>query len=144
MVRDYTSLEKIRYGNKLDLHISVPDKIPNLLIAPLLLLPFVENCFKHGTSQMLDQPWISLHIDLNGTHMNMKLLNGKLSHETVAQNAGIGIENVRQRLELIYPGKHELTITNEGEIFIVNLRIELQKKKLSIETPVVEQTLVHA
>jgi sensor histidine kinase YesM len=144
MVRDYMSLEQIRYGNKLDLHVDIPDNTSDLHIAPLLLLPFLENCFKHGTSQVLDQPWISLQVRLYGTHLHMKLLNGKLDSATIAPNSGIGVENVRKRLQLIYPGKHELIITNEEEIFIVNLRIELQRKKITVENPVVEENLLHA
>ena len=68
--------------------------------------------------------------------MQMKLLNGKASE---AQKndfpSGIGIQNVQKRLDLIYPGKHELTITNEEDIFIVNLKIELEHIKKKIKLP---------
>ncbi|MGH2564522.1 MAG: sensor histidine kinase, partial [Ginsengibacter sp.] len=58
MIEDYISLEKIRYGNRLDLHIQFPENTNELYIAPLLLLPLVENCFKHGASHILEQPWV--------------------------------------------------------------------------------------
>lgn len=130
MIQDYIALEKIRYGNKLDLDIQLPEKTNNLFIAPLLLLPLIENCFKHGTSSMLEQPWISLHITIRDTQMQMKLVNGKASTaEEKKNNTGIGIQNVKKRLNLLYPGKNSLAITNEEEVFIVNLKIELEQKK---------------
>ena len=106
MIQDYIALEKIRYGNKLDIDIQLPEKTNNLYIAPLLLLPLIENCFKHGTSNMLEQPWISLHITLDNTQMQMKLLNGKMTRNAERKDdTGIGIQNVKKRLALLYPGK---------------------------------------
>ena len=128
MIRDYISLEQIRYGNNLDIHIDLPGKTDELHISPLLLLPLVENCFKHGASSILEQPWISLQITLQGKQMQMKLLNGKTNEERKnGHPSGIGIQNVQKRLDLLYPGKHELTIANEEDVFIVNLKIELEK-----------------
>jgi len=128
MILEYINLEKIRYGNKLDLHYLVTDKTKDIYIAPLLLLPFVENCFKHGTSSMLQNPWINLTIEIKDTTLVMKLMNGKTNtNEIVPRNQGIGIDNVRQRLELLYKHKHELQIREEEEVFIVDLKIELVK-----------------
>jgi LytS/YehU family sensor histidine kinase len=118
----------VRYGNKLELHIDMPADTNDLYISPLLLLPLIENCFKHGTSQILEQPWISLHINLKGRQMQMKLLNGKSTPAIASGNgSGIGIHNVGKRLALLYPGKHELIITDEEDVFIVNLKIELEQ-----------------
>ena len=130
MIEDYISLEKVRYGNMLDLHIDLPKQTNDCAIAPLLLLPLVENCFKHGTSHVLEQPWISLHVSLQDNQMQMKLLNGKdEGQDDVQRPHGIGIKNVQKRLALLYPGRHELTITNEEDVFIVNLKIELERQK---------------
>jgi LytS/YehU family sensor histidine kinase len=128
MIHDYIELEKVRYGNELDLHVDLPQQTNDLYISPLLLLPLVENCFKHGTSQILDQPWISLHITIfKERHIQMKLLNGKSNEQAAAKtSSGIGIQNVQKRLELLYPDKHELIITNEEDVFIVNLKMELE------------------
>ena len=131
MVQDYFSLEQIRYDDNLDVHIDLPANTDNLAIAPLLLLPLVENCFKHGTSHMIDQPWLSLHITLENNRMHVKLMNGKTNEATKSNYKGIGIMNVRKRLDLLYPGKHELAITDEEDVFIVNLWLELEKLPLS-------------
>jgi sensor histidine kinase YesM len=129
IMRDYIGLEKIRYDEQFDIHIDVPEDTSNLHIAPLLLLPLVENCFKHGTSNMLEQPWLSLQIHLKEETMHMKLMNGKAKQETgVKKNGfGIGIENVRKRLELLYPEKHSFTITDEEEVFVVDLTLQLER-----------------
>jgi sensor histidine kinase YesM len=128
MISEYINLEKIRYGNKLDVHVLIPDKTENLFIAPLLLLPFVENCFKHGTSKVLQRPWINLTVELKDAILVMKLMNGKVPAMVREQSKdGIGINNVRQRLELLYPGKYDLHIREEAEVYVVDLRVELIK-----------------
>ena len=130
MLKDYISLEKIRYGNSLDVHVDVPKESDGLLIAPLLLLPFVENCFKHGASHMIDQPWVNLYISIDNDEMHMKLLNGKpVNYQSVRHARGIGIGNVRKRLDLLYPEKYSLHIQEEEDVFIVNLKLELEKRK---------------
>jgi LytS/YehU family sensor histidine kinase len=96
-----------------------------------LLLPLVENCFKHGTSHMIDQPWLSLHVTLDKERMHVKLMNGKTNEVSSNNYKGIGIMNVRKRLDLLYPGKHELAITNEEDVFIVNLWLHLEKLPLT-------------
>lgn len=135
MVQDYINLEKIRYGNRLELHLDLPEQTNGLYIAPLLLLPLVENCFKHGTSNVLDQPWINLMIAVREKQLQVKLINGKVNNPAITETEhGIGISNVEKRLSLLYPDKHELTITNEEELFIVNLKIALEQKEM-IEEP---------
>ena len=128
MVQDYVLLERVRYGNKLDVNIQVTGNTKDARIAPLLLLPFIENCFKHGASQMIEQPWVSLQITIEGDWMRMKLLNGKAPGVKVSPEGGIGIANVVKRLEYMYPERHQLVINNEEEVFIVNLRIQLDRK----------------
>lgn len=131
MVQDYISLEQIRYDDNLDVHVDLPANTNNLAIAPLLLLPLVENCFKHGTSHMIDQPWLNLHVTLENNRMFVKLMNGKFNEVTKTNYKGIGIMNVRKRLDLLYPGKHELAITDEEDVFIVKLWLELEKLPLT-------------
>jgi len=128
MIQDYINLEKIRYDDKLDLYCSFPSNTENVLIAPLLLLPFVENCFKHGASKILRNPWVNLKMELQNEMLTMKLMNGK--KERVREHngrAGTGIGNVKQRLNLLYEGRYDLQISEDEEVFVVNLRIELTR-----------------
>jgi sensor histidine kinase YesM len=126
MLVDYINLEKMRYGEKLDLHLSLPSNTGDVFIAPLLLLPFVENCFKHGTSKMRNHPWLNLKIELKSTSLVLKLMNGKKSSQGTHDGvAGKGVENVKKRLELLYKDKYELQINEDDEVFILNLSLEL-------------------
>lgn len=127
MIRDYITLEKIRYDDRFDIHIDIPADTGNLHIAPLLLLPLVENCFKHGASNMLEQPWLNLQIQLRDETMEMRLMNGKPSTPAVTSGFGIGIHNVCKRLELLYPEKHSMKVTSEEEVFVVVLTIQLEQ-----------------
>jgi hypothetical protein len=124
MIHQYLALETARYDNSLDIALQLPSRKTNLLIAPLMLLPFIENAFKHGASQMPEQPWINLHLGVKNDELSMKLINGKPPC-TGKGSPGIGIVNVRKRLELLYPGAHELQINEEEEMFIVNLKLKL-------------------
>ena len=130
MITEYINLEKLRYGNKLDVHVLTPDTAEDLYIAPLILIPFVENCFKHGTSNMLQNPWINLIVELKDNLLVMKLMNGKAPlNGNIKKPPGIGINNVRQRLDLLYKDKHDLQIREEDEVFVVDLKIELVRIK---------------
>jgi LytS/YehU family sensor histidine kinase len=137
MIKEYIALETMRYDEKLEIIMELPERTNGYTIAPLLLLPFVENCFKHGTSTIIEKPWINLHVQLNEGHLFVKLVNGKApdpvsvhAHGPLNGNGskGIGIANVQSRLDLLYPGRHELKVINESEVFGISLRVELNKK----------------
>ena len=130
MIKDYIHLEMIRYDEKLDIHVSLPGKTDDVYIAPLLLLPFIENCFKHGTSKIIEHPWINLSIELDDLTLKMKLMNGKKRKDgEELDRKGKGIENVSSRLDLLYKDKHQLEIKEDDEVFIVNLRIDLDRRE---------------
>jgi sensor histidine kinase YesM len=147
MITEYINLEKIRYGNKLDVHMLTPGKVDDIYITPLLLLPFVENCFKHGASNMLQNPWINLTVEIKDTTLMMKLMNGKVPlNENEKNNPGIGINNVRKRLELLYKNNYDLHIREDEEVFVVDLKVELVRieKKVQVDPePVLELPVAH-
>ena len=148
MLKDYINLEKIRYDSKLDIHTDFSDRTEDIFISPLLLLPFIENSFKHGTSKILVRPWINLKVDLKDNFLTMKLMNGKLSHNTNEDtHHGIGIKNVFNRLELLYPGRHELIVTSDTDVFVIDLKVELiklSKDQRKAETSSVPNTISYA
>ena len=141
MISEYINLEKIRYDNKLDVHVLMPDKTDDVYIAPLLLLPFVENCFKHGASNMLQNPWINLTVEVKDATLVMKLMNGKAPvKENEQKQPGIGISNVQQRLELLYNKKYDLKIREDEDVFVVDLRVELAKMENKQQVDVTAET----
>ena len=92
------------------------------------MLPFAENCFKHGASKTLQNPWINLTVEVEDTTLTMKLVNGKATAPEDGHNTtGIGISNVRQRLELLYKDKFDLQIREDEEMFVVDLKVDLTR-----------------
>ncbi len=126
MIRDYMALEKIRYGEEMDMSIEMQNEDSENLIAPLLLIPFVENSFKHGTSNMIVHPWVKLRITIEKGTLLFFISNSQpLTKDPHLKKGHIGLKNVKQRLQLLYPRAHELKIVSEAESFTVNLKIGL-------------------
>jgi len=130
MIQDYMALEKIRYAEQMQMTIDIEDNYTGKMIAPLLLIPFVENCFKHGASKMITEPWVKLTIYIENNKLHFTIRNSKpLSIEPVTAKGNIGLKNVRKRLELLYPGTHELNIVSEPGSYAVYLILQLQDIK---------------
>lgn len=127
MMSDYIELEKVRYGSRLDIQLEITGDYNTKIIAPLLMIPFVENSFKHGTSKMLRDPWIKLFIQADENLLHFSLANSKPADEIVNGKGGIGLNNVKKRLELLYPSNHLLTIESTVNTFTVNMQIPLQQ-----------------
>jgi LytS/YehU family sensor histidine kinase len=123
-IRNYGDIEKMRYGDKLDIDIRVTGDVNDRKIAPLMLLPFVENCFKHGASEELQQSWVKVSVDVQPHVTLIKVENNKAAENGLNRKEGIGIQNVKRRLDLIYPSQHELKIINGQETFLVILTIQ--------------------
>jgi sensor histidine kinase YesM len=126
MLKDYMSLEKTRYGDKLEMNIQVKGETDHQRIAPLLLLRFIENSFKQCSNKMIEQPWINLEINIEHEVFYMKLLNGKPMGLVSPGDDDEEMGQVKKRLQLLYPGRHEFKMVEEEEIFMVNLEIELE------------------
>ena len=141
IMKNYIDLEKERYGNKLEVSWDIEGDIKDKYVAPLLMLPFLENAFKHGTSEQLEKPWLSVDMSVKQDVLRCKIANSKNEFVSLSKN-GIGIQNVKKRLEFLYPGKHELKMNDEGNFFVVSLLIELKNKKTysAVSSPVIFQT----
>lgn len=125
VMRDYIELEKERYGNRIEISFHVEGDTSGIMIAPLLLLPFLENAFKHGTSEQLEKPWLSFDLNVKDKLIKCKIVNSKNQQLSMSQH-GIGIQNVKKRLSYLYPGKHGLKISDELDFFVVSLWVNLE------------------
>lgn len=126
LLQDYMTLEKIRYGDKLGMNLHIQGNAEGKMVSPLLLIPFVENSFKHGTSRMLSHPWVRLDIHIEEYSLEFKISNNKPEKiSDAAQKKGIGLSNVKKRLQLLYPGTHSLLISENEMSFDVILKIIL-------------------
>ncbi|GAA4316416.1 hypothetical protein GCM10023149_13360 [Mucilaginibacter gynuensis] len=129
MLKNYTDLEKLRYEDRLDLTFNISGDLQNKLIAPLLLLPIIENAFKHGTSENIGQAWININIEVSGNVLKLKTSNSKadvVQADADKHFGNIGLQNVTKRLDYLYPGKHQLKILNDDEAFLVVMEVPLK------------------
>jgi sensor histidine kinase YesM len=136
MISDYMELEKVRYGNRIAMEVNVTGDAGNKAVTPLLLIPFIENSFKHGASQMLQHPWIKMQIRVGEKSLFFQLSNSRPA-TTIQTNgkSGIGLSNVKKRLELIYPARHKLDITSSPGIFSVEMQIPVNEIKTNTTPP---------
>lgn len=121
-LKDYISIEQTRFANRVDISFQCSGVTAGTTIAPLLLLPFVENTFKHGVEE--GSGWITINLNYRDGQLFFKVENSYISKAT-PNKPGIGLMNVKRRLELLYPGRHELNITQNDESFEVELKIDL-------------------
>lgn len=121
---NYLELEKIRQGNEADIRLTVEGNADNCRIPPFLLLPLVENAFKHGISRVVQDAYLHICIRL-GDGMEVMVVNSKSHYRQQGKEGGIGLLNLKKRLELIYPGKHQLRIDDQPDKYQVLLKVEL-------------------
>jgi sensor histidine kinase YesM len=132
VLHDYINLEKLRYEERLELNMNIHIPETSFTIAPLLMLPLVENAFKHGAAETTDIPWINIDLNVRDHTMIFKISNSK-PEQAVADNEngrskGIGLLNLRQRLQLLYPARHSFTYFDEADCFIAELNVQLSLK----------------
>jgi sensor histidine kinase YesM len=122
-LQNYIDLQKIRFGNKAFIDFKVEGKIEGQRIVPLLLIAFIENAFKHGVASNPLSP-IRLLIDVEESHLHFYMQNKKHTNNRDAVG-GIGLNNVKRRLNLLYPGKYNLEIRDETDTYTVELSLVL-------------------
>ncbi|CAM1353602.1 putative two-component system sensor protein, no kinase domain [Tenacibaculum halocynthiae] len=123
LIENYLSLEKVRYGKRVQ--ISFERNIQqDVKIAPLLLLTFIENSFKHGVSQELNEAFITINISLKNNQIIFNIKNSKptVSLEKNTEHC-IGLKNIKKQLELIYPDNFDLDIENTTKFYTVTLKL---------------------
>lgn len=128
-MQDYIDLEKLRVEDSVDIKIELPEINSDYQIAPLLFVPLLENAFKHGMSISGQQPYIhfKMIIDAKDTlcFSCENLMDEEHPDDLPDKQGGIGLENVKKRLELLYPGNHEFAIDKKDQKYKVNLMIHL-------------------
>jgi sensor histidine kinase YesM len=126
LVKNYIDLEKLRYKNDVSIQFDTTGETSKKEIAPLLILPIVENCFKHGISEQTDKSWIKISLAVQNNTIKLiaeNTISTRPLEDNHRYNEGIGIDNVRRRLQLLYPGNHELEMTVNNNVYSVKLNI---------------------
>ena len=129
LLQDYIALEELRFGSRFDISVSISGNVEKYQIAPFLLLPFVDNAFKFGTGNQLDQSWISLNIFIEDSIFYFKLVNSVDSEKKSENNNidGEGLKNVKKRLDLLYNDKYSLETKRLEEVFVADLSVMLEQ-----------------
>lgn len=131
LLRNYTELEQIRYGRRLKVTLQIDGELTGIQVAPLLLIPFVENAFKHGASEQTDQANIDIQLGIKGNQLTFRITNSMASvgSEARTNKGGLGLKNVRKRLALLYPDRYNLITSADANRFMIDLTITLVLKR---------------
>lgn len=126
-IRNYLELQQLRLGHPPNIHWQIEGPVEGKRIAPLLLMPFIENAFKHGLRGNYDRAFLHIGLWVAGEELQFNVENSKplRQEDAPARTPGIGLQNTQKRLELLYPDQHQLKITDEPTTFTVNLRLTL-------------------
>jgi two-component system, LytTR family, sensor kinase len=128
-MKNYIDLMKLRLSGKVELKVDFPGTLADYHIPPLLFIPFIENAFKHGISYR-ERSFIHLLLRMEGNKVEFRCsnsLNRKSESGSDDKYSGIGLENVKKRLNLLFPDRHLLNIDSSGDVFTVLLEINLNK-----------------
>jgi len=125
-IEDYVSLEKFRFQESLQITVNKDLIDEKLEIAPMLLLPFVENAFKHG-AQIDGVVAVNINLKVDENTLNFTIENSAKNNEN--SKKGIGLENIKKRLEMVHPKNHFLEILQEEKKFRVNLKIPIKNEE---------------
>jgi two-component system, LytTR family, sensor kinase len=128
----YIDLMKLRITDKVNLTVDFPEKFDDIDIPPLLFIPFIENAFKHGVS-VRNNAFIRIGLFREGELIRFTAANSinQVRNGVPEADSGIGLENVRKRLALLYPGRHELKISDDGTAYSVDLKIHTGSQLVS-------------
>jgi two-component system, LytTR family, sensor histidine kinase AlgZ len=120
-MQNYISLEKLRLSDKVKIQFNIEGDIDNARITPLILITFLENAFKHGVTNTAKESWIAINLNCAGNKLSFSVANSKPPTPRTDEKSGIGLQNVKRRLELSYPGKYHLSMTDMPAEYRVQL-----------------------
>lgn len=123
-LKAYIELQHLRFGDDISIHFDIKNLDNILTIEPMLLIPFVENAFKHGVG-MIVNPTIDINLQTTNNHLVFEIKNKVNRQFTQIKDSasGIGLNNVKRRLELLYPNNHKLMINDDADFYKVRLEI---------------------
>jgi LytS/YehU family sensor histidine kinase len=124
-INNYVDIERIRQGNNAEILFDVNGDMGSQLIVPLLLLPLVENAFKHGVNTIINQAYMHVKVTVDGNDLEIDVRNNFKTLPSETQRKGIGLVNLERRLDLFYPNSHEMKVETVGDDYHVNLKLRL-------------------
>ncbi len=128
VIKNYISLEELRYGNRLKVNFVISGNSAGKKITPLIFFPLVENSFKHGASKNNEESKIDINLEISFKKILFVISNTKPKMKMLPVSGGIGLTNVKKRLEMIYKKRYTLKINDKSECFEVKLEIVNEKE----------------
>ena len=128
-IQNYIALQRIRYNENYKINFKIKGSVNGQLVAPLLLIDFIENAFKHGLDRRFKDGFVNIEIHLDELELFFSIVNARGHGDDgvpLKSNNGIGIVNIKRRLELMYPGNYVLDINDKNENFEVTLKLKLK------------------
>ncbi|TKG94273.1 hypothetical protein EYV94_13395 [Puteibacter caeruleilacunae] len=126
-IKNYIELEAVRVEDVAQINFQVKGNDPGHMVPPLLFIPLIENAFKHGISPELERSDLNITIEISSNELRLKIVNPiKYDDSSRAKNGGLGIINVKKRLELLYPEMHLFTVTEENNLYSTLLVLTLK------------------
>ncbi|MCV9385055.1 sensor histidine kinase [Reichenbachiella ulvae] len=134
-VESFIGLEKLRLNENFEVEVKLPiQNVNGEMIAPFILMPFIENAFKHVSQHNQQKNWIKIEMTLNAGQLCFEVVNSSTATSEQAKEAvvfsGLGLENVRRRLALLYPNCHDLIVNSESGRFQIKLSISLASQTI--------------
>ena len=132
-IRNYLDLERIKQTEHFKINMQVTGDPSGHLIPPMLFLPFIENSIKHGLNRTIDRGFIDILLSIESTSIFFRISNSTAPITEPDKDGGIGIANIKNRLALLYPGAHQLSMKHTGDTYDVELSIDLTQQTKAIE-----------
>jgi sensor histidine kinase YesM len=126
IIEDYIELEKIRFADRVNLDMTVNTVSKDLQVPPMLIIPFIENAFKHGVAKSVERSWIKISIEESAGMLDIFISNSKSHKLEKSKAGGIGLLNVRKRLDLLYTQNYTLDISEKNNRYDVFLSIPIK------------------
>jgi LytS/YehU family sensor histidine kinase len=125
-IKQYIELIKLRKKKNSNIRLKIEGETENRKIAPLILIPFIENAIKHGLNSAVDETWLDISIQINGNNLLFICKNNYREEKFKDNHNGIGLENVTKRLNIIYHNKFTIVITKINFVYEVTLKLEIE------------------
>lgn len=124
MIKDFIGLQEVR-SDDMHLDLKMPDNIPETMVPPFLLLPLIENAFKHGANSQLSHPCVKIEIEIQENQLWLQVKNSFDQEYRKENSGGLGLLNLKKRLDYYYKDKYLLVTDEEDNIFIATLKLPL-------------------
>ena len=127
-IENYLQLEKLRHGERADVQFNLEGHVAGQQIAPLMFIPFLENSFKHGLARTVEKGYVHARMMVAAQEIYFEITNSKPEQQQQPEGrryGGIGLTNVKKRLDLLYASRYDLSVENDPLFFRVGLRLEL-------------------